>query len=216
MWDLWLVDRNAAAKQHPQEQVSQLMANRKVIQKQSSFGKKNTINVWHYSSGQQADFCSVHHHHTVQSITYSGDHMLQGSAQVTSGDTGLGIKTKPSSSRHGTNELTSLRETGWSEFLPRESGHLKRGVNWLCWPEEKKKNTAQWLVYGARGTSLLGAYSTDHCGSAKIALNFAYSAWDTLVSKFQDSRKLDPLRSDNFCFSILCAAPPLPIRVNVS
>ena len=182
------MDRNAAAKQHPQEQVGQPTANPKVIWKQSSFDKKNTINDQHYSSSQQTNFSSACHHHTVQSITYSGDHMLEGSAQVTSGDTRLGIMTKPSSSRHGTNKLTSLSETGWSEFLLRESGHLKRGVNWLCWPEEKKKKTVQWLVYGARGTWLLGAYSTKHCGSAKIALNFFYSTWGTLVSKCQDSR----------------------------
>ena len=165
MWGLWLVDRNAAAR-HPQEHVSQPMADTKVVWKQSSFGEKNTINIQHYSSSQQANFSSACYHHTAHPVTHSEDHVPEGSTQITSGDTRLGMETRPSSYRCGTSELTSLSEKGQSEFLPRESGHLKWGVNQLCWPQEKEK-TAQWMVYGARSTWLYGAWSTKHCGSAK-------------------------------------------------
>ena len=86
MWGLWLVDRYTAMRHHPQEHDGQLVANTKVIQKQSPFGEKNTIDVQHYSSGQQTNFSSSHCHHTAQLATHSGDHVPEGSAQIPSGD----------------------------------------------------------------------------------------------------------------------------------
>ena len=118
MWGLWLADRNTAMRHHPQEHVSWLVANTKVIQKQSSFGKKNTINILYHSSGQQADSSSAHWHHTAQLVIHNGDHVPEGSAQITSGDTRLGMETRPSSYRCGMRELTSLSEKGQSDSCP--------------------------------------------------------------------------------------------------
>ena len=95
MWGLWLVDRYTATRHHPQEHVGWPMAYTMVILKQSSFGKKNNINIQHYSSSRQADFSSVHCHHTAQAVTHSGEHMPEGSAQIPSGTPDLAWKPDP-------------------------------------------------------------------------------------------------------------------------
>ena len=137
MWGLWLVNKKPAAIHHQQQHVGWPAADTSHM-KTVFFCQEKHYNV-HYSSGWQADFSSAHYHHKAQLATHIGDHVPEGSAQMTSGDTRLGMETRHSSYKYGMSEVTSLNEMGWSEFLPRESGHLKWGVNWLCWPEEKWK-----------------------------------------------------------------------------
>ena len=65
------------------QQVGQLMANCKVIQKVVSFHEITSANVRLSHSGRNADSSSAPHHHKAHRRQY---HVLEGSAQLTSGD----------------------------------------------------------------------------------------------------------------------------------
>ena len=111
----------------------------KAIWKQSTFHEITSLNVWHYSSSQQADLSSVHSHHTLHREVNNGNHVLKDSAQTTLRDTRVsGIETKSTSKGCGTIADIPERE-GKIRFLPRKSGHLKKGVKPTMLDGEKWK-----------------------------------------------------------------------------
>ena len=120
--------------------------------------KKTTINIRHHSSGQQADFSSVHYHHIVQLAIHSGDHMPEGSAQIPSGDTRLDMETGPSSYRYGTRELTSLSEKGCSNSCPESQATWGEGQTDCAGHRrnEKKLHSEWFMVPGAPDHRVLG------------------------------------------------------------
>ena len=90
-----------------QQHVGWPVANLKVIQKLSPFDKKTPVTVWLFHSGQQADSGSAWYHHKAQ---YSCDHMLEGSAHLTLGDTRCGIKDQDHGSSRSQTTLTEKEQ----------------------------------------------------------------------------------------------------------
>ena len=124
----------------------------KAIWKQSSFCKITSLNLWHYSSGQQANLSSACSHHTLQREVNNGNHVLEGSAQTTQRDTRVsGMETKSNSKRCETIDDIPERERK-IRFLPRKSGHLKKGVKLTMLDREKwekKLHSRCFIVPGA-------------------------------------------------------------------
>ena len=100
-----------------QQHVSWLMADLKAVQKSSPFDETTAVNIRLFSSGQQADFGSARCHHTVQ---YRWNHMLEGSAHITSGDARSGIEDQDWFLQKSDNPDNE----GTNTFLPKKSGHL--------------------------------------------------------------------------------------------
>ena len=104
-----------------QQHVGWLAADLKVIQESSPFDEVTALNVWLYSSGQQANFGSAQYHCKVQC---SCDHVLEGSAHLTPGDIDVAAKTRTSSSR----SQTTLTEKEWIHPCPRSQATYRLEV----------------------------------------------------------------------------------------
>ena len=105
---------------------------------------------------------AVHAAITHYSEVNSGNHVLEGSAQTTPRDTRVGgMETESSSKRCGT--IADIPEQeGKIRFLPRKSGHLRRGVKLTMldtgkW-KKKKLHSERFIVPGAQDYNrVLGA-----------------------------------------------------------
>ena len=172
MWGLWLVVGNTEVQQHQQQLVGWPTADPKVVWKSSSFDEKSTVNIWLFSSGRQANFCSVQFHYKAQLAVYSLDHMLEGSAHTPLRDTRCGKKTRTGSSRCGPRKQTSLIAKGWLNSCQEVSPPKDKRWNWPCWQQERH-DTVQWTICCARGTWLWqGAWSTKLCTSTRSTEHF--------------------------------------------
>ena len=101
------------------------------------------------------------------------------------------------------------------KFLSKKSGHLKKGGGTDCAGNRREVtlHSEQFIVPGAHDFD--GVFGARSFVLVLDALNFLKCLGHSGVEVPQ-IYVLDPVRSDNFCFSILCATPPLPIRVEVS
>ena len=175
-----------------QQHVGWPVADCKAIQKSSPFGKRTPLNVQLSHSGQQADSGSAPCHHTVHN---RWDHVLEGSAHLTMGDTRGDMETQ----HQFPPKADDPEREGTTTSLSQKSGHLKNeGATDLAdRGEESVLCSELFVVPGAQNIIRV-----------LKAPNFVWSAWCTEPYKSAWGTLglmchiivLDLTRSDHFIF----------------